>query len=190
MVIHYTGWGCQSPDLWKIHCFKWEYCIWFALFKFVQHFQKHNASVKHDLFVVLTMQNVESWRHMYIRYKSHTSHLLSSTVAACLQNPGTSYQPFLLVVWNPVWNPLLLVEFSCHHNIWTYDFVKGKLKSLHFQYSVPSNPGPTSTPVPQVLYLLWLQVSIIFKKNMYKVVIYANQTTQSEHFHLLIWHCY
>jgi hypothetical protein len=41
--------------------------------------------------------------------------------------------------------------------------VKGKPKSLHFQYSVPNNPGPTSPLVPQVLYLLWLQASIIFK---------------------------
>ena len=46
MVIHYTGWGCQSPNLQEIHYFKWEFCVWFAWFKFVQHFLEHNASVK------------------------------------------------------------------------------------------------------------------------------------------------
>ena len=28
IVIHYTGWGCQSPNPQEIHCFEWEICVW------------------------------------------------------------------------------------------------------------------------------------------------------------------
>jgi len=26
VVIHYIGWGCQSPNPQEIHCFNWEFC--------------------------------------------------------------------------------------------------------------------------------------------------------------------
>jgi hypothetical protein len=32
IVIHYIGWGFQSPNLQEIHCFKWEFCVQFALY--------------------------------------------------------------------------------------------------------------------------------------------------------------
>ena len=30
IVIHYMGWGCQSPNSPGNTCFKWECCVWFA----------------------------------------------------------------------------------------------------------------------------------------------------------------
>jgi len=30
VIIHHTGWGCQSPKPQEIHCFKWEFCVQFA----------------------------------------------------------------------------------------------------------------------------------------------------------------
>jgi len=30
IVIHYIGWGCQSPNPQEIQWFKWEFCVWFV----------------------------------------------------------------------------------------------------------------------------------------------------------------
>jgi hypothetical protein len=32
IVIHHIGWGSPSPKPQEIHCFKWEFCVWFARF--------------------------------------------------------------------------------------------------------------------------------------------------------------
>jgi hypothetical protein len=29
VVPHYIEWGCQSPNPQEIHCFEWEFCVWF-----------------------------------------------------------------------------------------------------------------------------------------------------------------
>ena len=47
IVIHYIGWGFQSPNPQEIHCFQWEYHVWF-----VRLFQEHNLGVKQDLPVI------------------------------------------------------------------------------------------------------------------------------------------
>jgi hypothetical protein len=38
IIIHYIGWGCQSPNPQEIHCFKWEFCVQFAWFRFAWRF--------------------------------------------------------------------------------------------------------------------------------------------------------
>jgi hypothetical protein len=45
-VIHYIGWGCQSPNPQEIHCFKCKFCVW--LCKIIE---ERNPGVKQDLLV-------------------------------------------------------------------------------------------------------------------------------------------
>jgi hypothetical protein len=47
VIIHYIGWGCQSPNPQEIHCCKWEFCV-----RFAHVFQEHIPVVKWDLSVL------------------------------------------------------------------------------------------------------------------------------------------
>ena len=38
IIICCLGWGCQSPNPQEIQCFKWEFCVRIAWFRFVQCF--------------------------------------------------------------------------------------------------------------------------------------------------------
>jgi len=44
IVVHYIGWGCQSPNSEEIHSFKWEFCVQFAWL-----FPECNPGINQDL---------------------------------------------------------------------------------------------------------------------------------------------
>jgi len=39
LMEHYIGWDGPSPNPQIMHCFKWQLCVWFAVFWFVQNFR-------------------------------------------------------------------------------------------------------------------------------------------------------
>ena len=56
IVIHYIRWGCQFPNSQEIHCFKCEFCVWFAWFWLARLLQQHNPGMKQDLPVCRLVQ--------------------------------------------------------------------------------------------------------------------------------------
>jgi hypothetical protein len=70
MVIHYTGWGCQSLNPQDIHCFKWEVCVRFAWFWLVRCFSGTYPGINWDLPVSNTVHLVGAinWVHWYLMY--------------------------------------------------------------------------------------------------------------------------
>jgi hypothetical protein len=57
IVIHYVGWG-QSPNPQEVHCFKWEFWVWFVRFWFAWLFRECNPGVKWELPVLSSVCGV------------------------------------------------------------------------------------------------------------------------------------
>lgn len=98
VLIHFIGWGSQSPNLPEIHSFKWEF-----LFHLQDVSQERHSGMKQDL-LVLTSPFIEIWHHV------------TTSIITLFKKPSTIHTTRIFIsstVRN--WN-----LFTLHYDIITY----------------------------------------------------------------------